>query len=402
MKKILSVAFGVITLLNLQLAPLAQVHGDSSSHHNAGSSDDTTALKLYALYILDALHNLSGGVKRGGKTMGNLSLSANLDTEKAGLWPGGSIHLHLQANHGGSFSDFVGDLQTVSHIEAPASVGLFEAYYQQRFAEDRLSLLAGLYAVDSEFDTRHSSSLFVHSSPGTGGDLGQLGQNGIGIFPVGALGLRLRYENAGWYVQTAFLEGIPGDPDEPHKNTMRWDADEGFFSISEVGHVWKDEHGELGKIALGGWGYSERYSTHSNPEPTASNRGGYLSLEKTFIRESDPSQGLAGFLRLGVADGRVNPIENFVGVGIVYTGPFEGRDKDRIGFAYNGGFAGTDYLRSEPRDSNETNLELTYSFHISDNFSLQPDVQYVINPGFDPSLDDSFIFGLRAVSHIGN
>jgi carbohydrate-selective porin OprB len=27
--------------------------------------------------------------------------------------------------------------------------------------------------------------------------------------------------------------------------------------------------------------------------------------------------------------------------------------------------------------------------------ALQPDVQYIVNPGADPQLDDSLVFGLR-------
>lgn len=285
-----------------------------------------------------------------------------------------------------------------SHIEAPATVSLFEASAQQKLLDDRLSLLVGLYAVDSEFDTRDCSALFVHSSPGTGGDLGQIGVNGPGIFPVGALGVRLRYEDAGWYGQVAVVEGTPGDPDHPYGTRLALENGEGFLAIGEAGHVWSDEHGPLGKVALGAWGFSRGYETFLDPEAQATNRGGYLSLEKTFYREpEDPDQGLAGYLRVGIADGRINPIENFAGAALVYTGPFGGRDKDQLGVAINSGFTGRDYRLSGDFEGHETALELTYSFVVNEHFSLQPDLQYILNPGFDPGLKDSLVLGLRAV-----
>ncbi len=350
-------------------------------------------------YIVDALTNVSGGQSRGSELLGSLLVDFKLDGEAAVGWEGASFEASVLGIHGGPFTDRVGDFQTISNIEAPQTVSLFRAYYEQRLWEDRLSLVLGLFNVDHEFDTREAAELFVHSSPGTGGDIGQLGQNGPGIFPVGALGARLRFEDEGWYGQAAVVEGVPGDPVDPFGTTLRIDRDEGLFVIGEVGHVWSDEIGQLGKVGVGAWGFTAPFETHLDPAAEASNRGAYLTLEKTLYREDEsPEQGLAAFLRTGLADGRVNPIATFVGAGLVYTGPFEGRDQDQVGLAISSGFANSDFIQAGPNDSHETNLELTYSFAINENLSIQPDLQYVINPGFDPSLKNSFIVGLRAVA----
>lgn len=350
-------------------------------------------------YILDALTNVSGGQERGSELLGSALIDLKLDAEDAFGWKGASFEVSALAIHGGNFTDRVGDFQTVSNVEAPQTFSLFRAYYEQKFWQDRMSVMVGLLNVDHEFDTRETAEVFVHSSPGTGGDIGQLGENGPGIFPVGALGARLKYEHEGWYGQAAVIEGIPGDPNDPFGTTLSLDRDEGFFVIGEMGHVWSDESGQLGKVGLGGWGFTEPFATHTNPNAEASNRGAYLSLEKALYREEeDPSQGLAAYLRTGFADGRVNPIETFVGAGLVYTGPFQGRDSDIIGISVNTGFADSSFIQSGPSEPHETALELTYSFAVNDNLSIQPDLQYIINPGFDPNLQNSFIVGLRAVA----
>lgn len=364
----------------------------------ASEQHDDGNFRVEAVYILDALSNVSGGVRRHGETLGNLNLVFDQTTP----WDG-SFHVYLQGLHGGSFSEHVGDFQVVDHIEAPATVNLLEAHYQQHLLNDRLSILVGLYAVDSEFDTRECASLFVHSSPGTGAELGQVGRNGPGIFPFGALGGRLRYREGGWYGQAAVLEGVPGDPDRPYGNTLRLDSEEGLFLIGEAGHIWEDEHGQLGKVCLGGWGFTAPYETHLDPQlANASNQGAYLSMEKVLSREEDPEQGLSAYLRLGLANGRINPIGTFLGAGAVYTGVFPGRDRDRLGLALNSGFASGQYLESGEYLPHETALELTYSFAVAEGFHIQPDLQYVINPGFDPSLENALIIGLRAVLWIGN
>jgi porin len=47
-------------------------------------------------------------------------------------------------------------------------------------------------------------------------------------------------------------------------------------------------------------------------------------------------------------------------------------------------------------DRSETVVELTYRAQISRFFVLQPDVQWVVNPGMNPELADALVFGLRA------
>lgn len=357
---------------------------------------ETGPLGFEFSYIIDTLSNVAGGIERGTDVMGSLILSFTLDGEEALGWKGAEFEASILGVHGRSFSEKVGDFQTVSNIEAPSTVNLFSAYYQQSLLKEKLRFQIGLLNIDSDFDVRESSELFVHSSPGTGGDIGQLGTNGPGIFPVGALGGRVSYQDRGWYGQLAVVEGQPGDPDDPFGTTLKLDRTEGTFLIGEIGKIWSDEYGPLGKVALGAWGFTAGFPTHQDPTASASNRGAYLSLEKAFLREDDPIQGLTGYLRVGTAEGRINPIETYLGAGLIYTGVFPGRDQDRVGLAFNTGFSGRDYLNSGSFDSHETALELTYSFAVNDSFTIQPDIIYVINPGFDPSLENSLILGLRA------
>ena len=386
------------TTATAQVIPAKDGPADPQIHHPGDLVEDGNAFGIQGIYIVEQLSNVKGGVARNGRVLGNLNLLLDLDAEKAFGWKGGSFHTYVLGNHGGSFSQYVGDFQVVSHIEAPATLTLFEAAAQQKLLNDRLSLLVGLYAVDSEFDTRDCSALFVHSSPGTGGELGQIGINGPGIFPVGSLGVRVRYADAGWYGQVAVLEGIPGDPSHRYGTHLSLQPAEGILAIGEAGHVWSDDQGPLGKVALGAWGFSRPYQTFMDPNAQATNRGGYLSLEKTFSRESgDATQGLAGYLRVGLADGRINPIENFVGAALVYTGPFHGRDKDQLGLAVNSGFTGQDYRLSGDFEGHETAIELTYSIFVNEHLSVQPDIQYILNPGFDPALKNALVLGLRAV-----
>ena len=48
-------------------------------------------------------------------------------------------------------------------------------------------------------------------------------------------------------------------------------------------------------------------------------------------------------------------------------------------------------------DDWEIDIEFTYRAVLTAWLSLQPDFQYVINPGGDPTLDDAFVIGLRGI-----
>ena len=59
-----------------------------------------------------------------------------------------------------------------------------------------------------------------------------------------------------WYLQTALLDGVAGDPDDPHGTQIRLDADDGVLLLAEVGYRRGAEEGRFFRGAIGGWGYT--------------------------------------------------------------------------------------------------------------------------------------------------
>ena len=45
--------------------------------------------------------------------------------------------------------------------------------------------------------------------------------------------------------------------------------------------------------------------------------------------------------------------------------------------------------------TSETVVEVTYSDEILPGVALQPDIQYIVNPAADPTVDDAIVIGLR-------
>ena len=263
----------------------------------------------------------------------------------------------------------------------------------EAWVDGRASLRFGLYDLNSEFDTSEAGSLFLLSSHGVGPDLGQSGDNGPSIFPVTSLGLRSEYRlGERWLVRAAVLDGVPGDPDRPRRTAIRLGKGEGALVVGEVNHLTEGM-----KIAAGAWAYTSRFAGVASPRRRADNRGAYLLVERRL--SGTDTAALAGFVRVGAAQDRVNPIGRYVGGGLVRTGLLRG--DDRLGFGVARAVFGVPYRR-ELADAGgrseraETIAELTYRTPLSPWLTIQPDVQYVMNPGGDPGVRDALVLGLRA------
>jgi porin len=129
--------------------------------------------------------------------------------------------------------------------------------------------------------------------------------------------------------------------------------------------------------------------------------GAYGLVEGRVLPEAaDAGQGLSMFARVGVADEDVNAYAGYLGLGAVYTGALPGRPRDQLGLALAYARTGEPYresgeLAGTPFTRGELNVELAYRVEIADGFYLQPDVQYVIDPGADAAAGNAWVLGLR-------
>ncbi len=372
------------------------------SVHAEEHSPPPPALVLDAAYTGEIWGNTRGGLRRDARYLDNLDLQATLDAEAAFGWTGASFFVYGLYDNGRPFSDgVVGDAQVVSNIETGVrAIRLYEAWWEQKIGDSSLRL--GLYDLNSEFDAGELRGLFINSAHGIGPDYSQSGLNGPSIFPSTSLALRVDHHfTPEWFVRAAVLDAVPNDPDHPARTTIRLGND-GALLAAEAGY-----HDGPAQYYAGYWRYTEsfdelaRTDDDGDPRSNRSNQGAYLMASAPLIREpGDESQGLAAFARWGIANARINPFSQHVSAGITYTGPIPGRNEDVLGIAVASALNGDTirHLQSsldEPVDRHETNLELTYRAPITDWLTLQPDVQWIVNPGTNRSLENAIAIGLR-------
>ena len=363
------------------------------------ANDAASGLWFNVAYTGEPISNLSGGVQTGGTYLDNLDLQLAADRGSIFGIPGLSGLLYGLYNNANQFSeDYVGDAHIVSNIDAPRAWRLFEAWLDWAPRGDAgASVRAGLYDVNSEFDSTETGGLFLNSAHGMGTDFSQSGLNGPSTFPVTSLALRVATPlGTGGYGQFAILDGVPGDPDDPSSNKIDLSGDDGALVVAEVG--WSGD--DWRKLALGAWVYTADFDRLTDPGgPQDDGNEGWYAIADRTIAQGD-STTVAAFLRVGQAEERYNAFDGYVGFGTSVAGFLAARPEDELGLAVAIGLAGDEFedsrrLEGLGTDGHETTIELTWRAPITDWFVLQPDVQYIINPGNDPALDDALVVALR-------
>lgn len=361
----------------------------------------TKAVSLSAVYTADIRGDIDGGITRGTRYLDNLDLQVAVDADRLVGWHGARLFAYAIYNNGTHFSsDLVGAIQGVSNIETSVrALRLFEAWVEQDVGRDA-SLKAGLYNLNSEFDTTQSGGFFLLSSHGIGPDFSQSGRNGPSIFAVTSLAVRAEAKiGTHWLARVAVLDGVPGDPAYPAATAIKLSARDGALVVGEVNYLSGGT-----KAAIGAWGYTARFDAiplGTAPSSGRGNAGAYVFAEHRLKgTRADDADGLAGWLRFGIADTRYNPIARYLGGGLVYAGTFKGRKNDQIGLSFAAAEFGDRYRRSQalsgkPTGPREIVIEAGYLAQLAPWLRVQPDVQYVVYPGGDILVDHAVVAGVR-------
>lgn len=354
----------------------------------------------------DVLSNVSGGLRRGTAWLGHTEARATFELQKLMGWYKTTGYVQYHSQLGSKFnSQYVGSLMGVDNIEAGINTAQFaQAWLEKSFADDSLAVLAGLYQIDSEFYVTETSGLFIQPPYGMAVDLAQAGVNGPPVYPMGALGLRVKYTSPdkNVYVQAAVTDGVPGSQDSNARGTqIRLDQGDGSLAIVELGYTPQPAEGageSFNKTAIGFW----RYSTQFNSQDVAdtqlySNRGVYFLAERSLMAEQgNADQGLAGFVRFGTATKELNQADWTASLGLRYHGLLAQRDDDIAGVSVTHSHASSVYRAVNASTNSETGVEATYRAQLNPWFALQPTVQYIVHPGMDSTIKNVWVVGARA------
>ena len=261
--------------------------------------------------------------------------------------------------------------------------------------------------MNSEFDVQKTSLAFLNPSQGIGPDISLTGKNGPSIFPTTSLSLRIKYQQeSGYYAQAAIFDGVPGDPNNPSGNHIILRKEDGALLAAETGFINMDNgiSNNYGKYAIGCWYYTSEFKLHNTngiTEMHEGNFGFYVYAEKQVYHEVvDQTRGLSVFVRAGHAENNINKISEYLGMGFLYKGLFNSRDRDALGIALAIVYTSNWYQQELNVNEfgirrKEIDYELTYKMYLLEWLNFQPDVQYLYEPLYNVNNKYVFVMGIR-------
>ena len=358
-------------------------------------------------YSGEAFGNFSGGVRRGGDYEGLIKISLSLDLQKLVRWNGATLYASMLYPHGDGISDrYVNDYNILSSLDAYDSVRLSEFWLQQTLFDGKLFIRAGQLVTDGNFFVSSNSALFLNSAFGV---IGTALHNVVPpIYPITSEGIHIHYNvNPSFYIQAMTVDDNPGFQNGNDKYGARFGFNRrhGALSFVEAGYVPDPSAGSSGLGAsykLGGFFDSQFHPDISSGTSSHGDYAFYAVVDQPLYiapgSAKDSPRGLGAFARLSYAPDQRNAVVYYFDDGFNYTGPLPGRPKDIFGIAFSFERLGTDL---EPASGapvlshHEHILEITYLANLTDSFSLQPDFQYIINPGGIGATPNAVIAGIR-------
>lgn len=360
--------------------------------------------------------NLRGGARRGGAYFGMTTATIAIDTERLVGLPGGSAYISVFQLHGTPItSRLTGSAQEISGIDGAPTTRLGSIWYEQRFADDFLSVRLGQMSLDEEFMSSNAAAILMNVSFSTNHVVSLRGADttysGGPLTPVAAPGIRIKLMPTEQIaVLGAVLTGEPFDHRRNDRNGLLFRMPGGTISLLEMQYALnqgESDNGLPGTYKLGGWFstarvddeyYDNRGLSLANPASsgvprlhTRNWRVYAIADQMVWRRQETKDEGLTVFAGASVGPSDRNPADLSLFAGVNWKGIVPDRADDVAGF-------GISYLRASrsvrrldadyrtlgasasPIHDREMVFEMTYKIQATGWMQLQPSIQYIHHP----------------------
>jgi len=351
-------------------------------------------LSFEIVYLQDIFWNTHGGIQTrdSGEYPRLIGLYLELDTAGAGLWKNGTFFLGLEHHAGRSPSGrSAGDWQALDNIDADRLNQVSEFWYRHTFFDEKFWIKLGKMEANADFSCIETGLEFINSSAGLIPTLP------IPSYPDQDWGVVIGGDPAPWF--GCRLGMYQGDMDGGRSVGHTLDNLRGPLLIVEPSFKYM-LGGLPGSFNIGAWWNGidfEAYHKHeSNREHHGRSCGGYAFWQQMLWKENPADencgQGIGFFAQYGWAPKDRFEVEDYVGGGLRWQGAIPARDDDVMGLGvFNVYFSD----RAGFKEHSETAMEFFYRAQLFGWLALQPDLQYIANPGGDINRD-AIVIGGRA------
>ncbi len=375
--------------------------------------------------IGDFLTDVSGSQTHHATYFGRFRFSTDIDFSKLSDFDGELFFSPIWQYGQNLSAQYLHTNTLTSSIAGPNSVRIDQFWYQQGFFDNMLKVKFGQIAAVNEFGATDFFDILFNDELGYAPNA--LFSTRQPFSPAGKPGVVLWGDlssiTPGLYAKAGIFTAYD-NPYHPDSNGVDYvdDFDHGTAASFELGYK------EQNTIYDGVYKLGVNYSTDTpyfNPatgEPYSNDYNIYTTIEKTVYRPPkvgpadpkdvkdmkgidagvDTKRGLDLLFQFVGEPGDRNPLQYEATLGGRYTGLFDCRPEDKVGFGviYSDNataFSEANFNKNERTLGGETTFELDYQYNPAPWLSIQPDAQYIIDPGGDYQRQDILVLGLRTI-----
>jgi porin len=373
--------------------------------------------------IGDFLTNVTGRELQHATYFGRFRFTTDIDFSKLSGFDGELFFSPIWQYGQNLSGQYLGVNTLTSSIAGTNSIRMDQFWYQQGLFNNMFKIKLGQVAAVNEFGATDFFDILMND---------ELGYAPNAIFntktpfsPAGKPGIILWGDlsdiTPGLYVKTGVFTAYQ-NPYHPDSNGVDYvsDFNYGMSGSFEIGYKEQNTvYDGVYKLGVNA-NPAAAYTNPATNQPYNGDYNVYATVEKTVyhpesnglrdpkdMKETrgetlDTKKGLDLLFQFVGEPGDRNPLQYEFTMGARYTGLFPGRDQDKVGFGLIYSDNGIAYSMANqqaggPGLGGETTLELDYQYNPAPWLSIQPDMQYIMDPGGNSDRSDILVLGLRTI-----
>lgn len=393
-------------------------------------------------YVMNPAANVSGGKKRGGSYVDNFYLGVSFDLEKLLGWRGLTLAISGINRSGGSTTEaYVGSQYDVQQVHGGQNVFFYNLTLEQRFWDDKAKLKIGRFGASDDFNTSPIYGLYMNN--GIDGNPQALPVNtGFSCYPSSTWGARVRIDpTPEFYAMAGIYQTSPRYGNRGYHG-LNWEMRDGDGVILLAQAGWTPEFfkepvpvdsgaeksasapdgkavadgktaksfrepatvmkGLKGHYWFGAYDSPTNYAQFGTSEQAYNSFGFYWHADQMVFQEAPGSdQGLTVWSAFVLSPQQnIAKLPFQVNGGLVYKGLIPTRDEDQTTFGVVYGRFSDDYADSVEdalggRPEYELVFEWGYRVQFTRFLYVQPNMQYVVNPGGSHTIPNALVLGAQ-------
>jgi porin len=370
-------------------------------------------------YTCEVLGNPTGGMKQGARYDHSMGWDVNFDLEKFVGMIGTQFHISGLWRAGQDLSKAtIGNDLTVSNIYGNQQFRFYFLYLEKNLLDKRLNVRIGRIAAGDDFATSPLYGIYV-SNAVNGVPISMPINMFFSVYPTATWGARAKYNiNEDFYIFSGIYDG---DAAVARNDMYGFDFSlrlkEGLAFAQELAYAPEKGVGPSclpghykGGIYYNGATCRDLYSdingdsyavTQLDRKKHIGNYNVYVMADQMIYREKGTKDdGLTALAVATVGPDSINKFPFFLMGGLIYKGLVPGRDSDltavQMAYAkYSDKLKESEQSVGSSPQQYEIALEFTHRINITKWFYVQPDIQYIIQPGGTGNIDDALVLGFQ-------